>query len=298
VTQSHSEVGVRQRSVNDMDTTPFESERARLTRLAARILGSSKDADDVVQEAWLRFARTDAIDEPSAWLTTVVTRLCLDTLRRNHTRAAFETEVAPIDSPGPEVDAMTADQVGEAMQVVLDTLAPAERAAFVLHEVFGYPFAEIGTMLGRSDDAVRQLASRARRKVRGIPPSAHERRAEAESARVVQAFISAAHGGELSQLLTLLAPDVIMHSDAAGQRMRTEALYVGPDAVAARFNGSRGARVVMVDGDLGAAWMVNGTPRVVFLFHVIDALVESIELIADAEVVAMMDVTLVKEGAQ
>jgi RNA polymerase sigma factor (sigma-70 family) len=281
-----------------MDTTAFESERARLTRLAARILGSARDADDVVQEAWLRFSRTDAIDEPAAWLTTVVTRLCLDTLRRSQTRTAYETEFAPTDTHGPEADAMTADLVGEAMQVVLTTLAPAERAAFVLHEVFGYPFVEIGPMLGRSDAAVRQLASRARRKVRDIPPSAHERRAEAESARVVEAFISAAHGGELAQLLTLLAPDVIMHSDAAGQRMGTEALYAGPGAVAGRFNASRGAKVVMVDGELGAAWMVNGTPRVVFLFHVLDALVQSIELIADAEVVTMMEVTPLGEGAR
>lgn len=281
-----------------MDTVAFESERARLTRLAAHILGSAKDADDVVQEAWLRFARTDAIDEPPAWLTTVVTRLCLDTLRRSNTRTAYETGVVPTDTPGPEMDAMMADRVGAAMQVVLDTLAPAERATFVLHEVFSYPFAEIGTMLGRSDAAVRQLASRARRKVRGIPPSADERRAEAASTRVVEAFISAAHGGELSRLLTLLAPDVIMHSDAAGQRMGTEALYAGPEAVAGRFNNSRGARVVMIDGDVGATWMVNGTPRAVFLFHVMDALIQSIELIADAEVVAMMDVTPLGETAR
>src|ERR1700685_2383100 len=153
-----------------IDGTDFDAERPRLTAIAVRILGSNGDADDVVQEAWLRLSRTDAIDDLPAWLTTVVTRLCLDHLRKRRTRSVAEAgaPVEPVD-PDPEADALLAERMGDAMQVVLDTLAPAERATFVLHDVFGYPFDEISAVMGRSSTAVRQLASRARRKVQGEP---------------------------------------------------------------------------------------------------------------------------------
>jgi len=186
-----------------MNVTDFEAERPRLTALAARILGAEAEADDVVQEAWLRLSRTDDIDDPPAWLTTVVTRLCLDHLRKRHTRSEAEAEAeapadaAPID---PEADALLAERVGAAMHVVLDALTPAERAAFVLHDVFGYRFDEISAALGRSGTAVRQLASRARRKVQGEPEPAAEQAARAESRLVVEAFLAAARGGELATL--------------------------------------------------------------------------------------------------
>lgn len=275
-----------------MTVSEFEHERPRLTAIAARILGSNAEADDVVQEAWLRLARTDSVDDLPAWLTTVVTRLCLDRLRQRRTRSQAESQ-APVDaSPiDPEADAVLAERVSGAMQVVLDTLAPAERAAFVLHDVFGYPFEEISEVLGRSVTAVRQLASRARRKVRGTPETAPEQAAREESRRVVDAFVTAARGGELATLLTLLAPEVVMRADAAGQQMGTDALYDGPDAVAARFNGARGAAPVVLDGDPGAAWIINRTVKVAFAFHVEDGLVREIELIADPQILATMEVT-------
>ena len=157
-------------NVTTVDVTDFDAERPRLTAIAIRILGSEADADDVLQESWLRLSRADDVDDLPAWLTTVVTRLCLDHLRKRRTRSAAEAEAGvPADSvpADPEADALLAETVGGAMQVVLDALAPAERAAFVLHDIFGYPFEEISEVLGRSGTAVRQLASRARRKVQG-----------------------------------------------------------------------------------------------------------------------------------
>ena len=209
--------------------TDFDAERPRLTSIAIRILGSGADADDVVQEAWLRLCRTDDIDDLPAWLTTVVTRLCLDHLRKRRTRSEAETEapadLGPVD---PEADALLAETVGGAMQVVLDSLAPAERAAFVLHDVFGYPFDDISAILGRSGTAVRQLASRARRKVQGAPEPVAAEAARAESRRVVDAFLAAARGGDLATLLSLLAPEAVMRADLVGQRMGTDPVYDGP----------------------------------------------------------------------
>lgn len=275
-----------------MDVTDFEAERPRLTAIAARILGSAAEADDVVQEAWLRLSRSDDIEDPPAWLTTVVTRLCLDHLRRRRTRTETEAE-APADAAAvdPEADALLAERVGEAMQVVLDTLAPAERAAFVLHDVFGYRFDEISVVLGRSDTAVRQLASRARRKVQGKPEPAAEQAARAESRHVVDAFLAAARGGELATLLSLLAPDAVMRADPVGQLMGTEALYDGAASVAARFNGARGAAPIVIDGDLGGAWIMRGTVQVAFVFHVEAGRVREIELIADPEILATLQMT-------
>jgi RNA polymerase sigma-70 factor (ECF subfamily) len=274
-----------------MDATQFDAERPRLTAIATRILGSGADADDVVQEAWLRLRRTDDIDNLPAWLTTVVTRLCLDHLRRRRTRTEAETEAptdfGPVD---PEADAVLADRLDGAMQVVLDALAPAERAAFVLHDVFGYPFEEISIVLGRSGTAVRQLASRARRKVQGAPEPETELAARTESRRVVSAFLSAARGGDLTTLLSLLAPDVVMRPDLVGQQMGTGSVFDGADAVAARFNGTRGATPVTIDGDLGAAWFMAGAVKVAFAFHVDGGLVREIELIADPDVLATLDV--------
>ena len=275
-----------------MNLTDFEAERPRLAAIAARILGSPIEADDVLQEARLRLSRTDDVDDLPAWLTTVVTRLCLDHLRKRRTRSEVEAN-APIDSAPtePEADAMLAERVGEAMQVVLDTLAPAERAAFVLHDVFGYPFDEISAVLGRSGTAVRQLASRARRKVQGVPEPAVEQTARTDSRRVVDAFLVAARGGALATLLSLLAPDAVMRADLVGQRMGTSPVYDGAAAVAERFNGAKGAAPVTIDGELGAAWIAAGTVKVAFVFQVEAGLVREIELIADHDVLATMDVS-------
>jgi RNA polymerase sigma-70 factor (ECF subfamily) len=277
-----------------MEATDFAAERPRLTAIAARILGSAADADDVVQEAWLRLSRADDVDDLPAWLTTVVTRLCLDHLRKRRTRSAADAaapaDLAPVD---PEADAMLAAEMGEAMQIVVDALAPAERAAFVLHDVFGYPFDEISAIMGRSGTAVRQLASRARRKVQGAEPAADQAR-RAESNRIVDAFLTAARGGDLAALLDLLAPDAFMRADLVAQTMGTDGIYDGPDAVAARLNGARGAAPVTIDGELGAAWIQAGETKVAFVFHVDDGLVREVELIADPTVLATMDIVRVR----
>ena len=273
----------------------FDAERPRLTAIATRMLGSAADADDVLQEAWLRLSRTDDVEDLPAWLTTVVTRLCIDHLRRRRTRSANEAEVVadpvPVD---PEADALLAERTVDAMQVVLDTLAPAERAAFVLHDVFGYPFDDIAAVMGRSVTAVRQLASRARRKVQGTPEPAASKAARAESRRVVEAFLAAARGGDLATLLSLLAPDAVMRADLVGQQMGTDPVYDGAAAVAARFDGARGAAPVTIDGELGAAWIQAGSTRVAFVFHAEAGLVREVELIADPEVLATLDVVRVR----
>ena len=278
-----------------MQVTDFEAERTRLTAIATRILGSAADADDVLQEAWLRLSRTDDIEDLPSWLTTVVTRLCLDQLRKRRTRSAAEAEVpADLALVDPEADALLAEKTGDAMQVVLDTLAPAERAAFVLHDVFGYPFDEISAVMGRSGSAVRQLASRARRKVQGVPEPVASQAARAENQQVVEAFLAAARGGDLATLLLLLAPDAIMRADLVGQKMGTDPVYDGAAAVAARFNGARGAAPVTIDGDLGAAWIHAGSTKVAFVFHVEAGLVREVELIAAPDVLATMDIVRVR----
>ena len=278
-----------------MNVTDFDAERPRLTAIAVRMLGSDADADDVLQEAWLRLSRTEGIDDLPAWLTTVVTRLCLDQLRRGRTRSVVEATVpegrAPVD---PEADVLLAEMAGDAMQVVLDALAPAERAAFVLHDVFGYPFDEVSAVMGRSTTAVRQLASRARRKVQGMPEPATSRATRAESQRVVDAFLIAARGGDLSTLLSLLAPNAVMRADLVGQTMGTEPTYEGAEAVAARFNGTRGATPVTIDGELGAAWIQSGSTKVAFVFHLEAGLVHEVELIADPDILRTMDIVRVR----
>ena len=275
-----------------MEKGAFDAERPRLRAIATRILGSEADADDVLQEAWLRLSGIDDIDDIDvlpAWLTTVVTRLCLDHLRKRRTRAEVEVPSDPAPA-NPEADAVLADTAGRAMQVVLDTLAPAERAAFVLHDVFGYPFDEVSAVMGRSGTAVRQLASRARRKVQGAPEPVATQARRAENRRVVGAFLAAARGGDLATLLLLLAPEAVMRADLVGQRMGTDPVYDGAPAVAARFNGVKGAVPVTIDGDLGGAWIVAGKVKVVFAFHVDAGLVREIELIADPDVLATVDV--------
>ncbi|WP_203782988.1 sigma-70 family RNA polymerase sigma factor [Paractinoplanes rishiriensis] len=199
----------------------FERERARLVAVAHRMLGSRADAEDAVQEAWLRLARQDAgaIDNLGGWLTTVVGRVCIDVLRSRRARPETSYEdrlpefVLTEDSGvAPEDEALLADSVGTALLVVLDALGPAERLAFVLHDLFAVPFDDIGQIIGRSADATKMLASRARRKVQGTPRPAEERRKQRE---VVDAFLAAARGGDFDGLLRLLHPQVTWRSYSA-----------------------------------------------------------------------------------
>ena len=205
-------------------TERFEENRPRLRGVAYRLLGSLSEADDAVQEAWLRLHRTDAaaVENLAGWLTTVVSRVCLDMLRLRTSRRE-EPIGAQVDEPSvlrgrgtdPEGEAVLADSVGVALLVLLDTLTPAERLAFVLHDLFAIPFEEIGSILGRSPAAAKQLASRARRRVRGAPaPSGADRARQRE---VVEAFIKAARTGDLESLLAVLDPDAVLHIDGAAR---------------------------------------------------------------------------------
>lgn len=266
---------------------PFEEHRTHLIAVATRILGPGGDAEDAVQEAWLRYDRTDVsgVENLRGWLTTVVSRICLDQLRSRTARREdlVDTQLErPADGLTPEDDAVVAEAVGSAMQTVLDELSPPERVAFVLHDLFAVSFDEIADLLERSPAATRQLASRARRRIRGTTP------ATAPGREVVDAFLKAARAGEFDSLLALLDPDVVCRADAASVSMGGPVpLLVGPHAVANRFNGgAQAARLTIVDGLAGAAWMHRGEAKVIFDFTVIDDKIVAIDLLADPEVLA------------
>jgi RNA polymerase sigma factor (sigma-70 family) len=242
----------------------FEAERPRLQRIAARILGDADAAQDVVQQAWLRLHATD---EPIAnlpgWLTTVTSRLCLDRLRARmpEPTESIEIEATALD---PADDVVLADTVGIALQVVLDRLTPAERVAFVLHDSFGVDFEAIASMLDTTPVAARKLASRARAKVR--PAASEDAPADWE---IVDAFMAAARQGDFTRLLELLAPDVVVSADTAASVLGTPARLVGPDEVAAFFNGAAAAAFpVFVEDRPGAAWIHRGEVKVAFDFTI------------------------------
>jgi RNA polymerase sigma-70 factor (ECF subfamily) len=222
----------------------FEAHRAYLRAVAYRMLGSRAEAEDAVQEAWLRVARADAdrIRDTRAWLTTVVARICLDLLRSRSARGEVALDAPPpAEGPDPEQEAVLADSVGLALLVVLDTLAPAERLAFVLHDLFAVPFAEIAPIVGRSTDATKMLASRARRRVRAaeVPDTDPARQRE-----VVEAFLAASRAGDFAALLEVLDPDVTVRAGAV--EVRGARAVAGQALVFARR--AEDARVVCVDG--------------------------------------------------
>ena len=269
-------------------TDRFEAERGRLRAVAFRMLGSQAEAEDAVQEAWLRLERAggDGIDNIGGWLTTVVGRICLDMLR---TRTRRRED--PIDGDDGEVQhadpgtlaedhAALADSVGLALLVVLERLAPVERLAFVLHDMFDVPFEEIGRIVDRSPVAARQLASRARRRVQGLPeaPAAdYERRRG-----VVAAFLAASRDGDFSGLLAVLDPDVVFHADADAVRLGSLAEIHGAQAVATTFKGkATAARLALVDGQLGLAVVLGGQLKVVVLMDVDGDHIIAIDSFAD-----------------
>ena len=245
-------------------TERFEEHRPRLRGVAYRMLGSLGEAEDAVQEAWLRLNGTDAatIENLAGWLTTVVSRVCLDMLRGRELRRERSMAAQSINPPvvrgagaDPESEAMLADSVGIALLVVLDTLTPAERLAFVLHDLFALPFEEVGSIMGRSAAAAKQLASRARRRVRGAPPRSRGRKAHQR--RVVEAFLDAVRTGNLDGLLAVLDPDAILHIDAAA---RVDGLVKrdAPESEAGMARELRGAstwaaRMIALSRGLGAA---------------------------------------------
>ncbi|MFD6073095.1 sigma-70 family RNA polymerase sigma factor, partial [Amycolatopsis lurida] len=270
----------------------FEEQRGRLVAVAQRMLGSRADAEDAVQEAWLRLARQDAdtIDNLSGWLTTVVGRVCIDALRSRKTRPEDSYDEPPellVLEDSPEEDALLAESVGVALVVVLDTLGPAERLAFVLHDLFGVPFAEVGEILGKSAAAAKMLASRARRKVQGRRP-ADEPRQHA----VVEAFLAAAREGDFEGLVEMLDPDVTWRS----QSRHGEVVRLGAVEVATRVQ--RGARAVvttrpaLVNGKPGiVSWSRTGKLLGVMSCTVVDGRIVEIESVSDPRRLAAMGVT-------
>jgi RNA polymerase sigma-70 factor (ECF subfamily) len=274
----------------------FEEQRGRLVAVAYRMLGSRADAEDAVQEAWLRLARQDeaSIDNLAGWLTTVVGRVCIDVLRSRKTRPEMsyddqmpEFVVTEDDGAAPEDEAVLANSVGLAMLVVLDALNPAERLAIVLHDMFAVPFDEIGQILGKSADASKMLASRARGKVRKgrQPDSARQQQRE-----VVDAFLAAARAGDFERLMRLLAPDVTwtVHTPRGVVVKLGATEVVGKIRQAVHAKGT--VRRVLVNGEPGiAAWSQDGEPFAVMACTVVDGRIVAIESMTDAARLAAMD---------
>ncbi len=260
----------------------FEAERPRLVGIASRVLGDHAEAQDVVQQAWLRLHGTDSeIDCLPAWLTTVTTRLCLDRLR-SRTPVPVD-EVEPTETVNdPADDVALADTVGLALNVVLDRLRPRERVAFVLHDSFGFGFPTIAGVLDTTPEAARKLASRARAKV--TQPHPEDRLADWE---VVDAFMAAAKNGDFERLLRLLAPDAAVTADDAAVLVGTPRQIEGSDDVATFFNGSARAALPVFVGDRpGAAWFHVGAAKVAFDFTIVDGLVRAVTFRAAPDVLS------------
>jgi RNA polymerase sigma-70 factor, ECF subfamily len=265
----------------------FEANRPRLRAMAYRMLGSLSDAEDALQEAWLRASAADAsvVANPEGWFTTIVARVCLDMLRSRKSRREEPLEQGHLDvaADGPEHEAMLADSVGFALLVVLDTLPPAERVAFVLHDTFGLPFDEIAAITGRSPGAARQLASRARRRIRG-PASVPAARL-ARQRQVAEAFLAAARGGDLNGLLAVLDPEAVLHADAAAVPSGVAVTIRGAVAVARNARAasarSRYSGVALVDGTPGIVMAPRGRLAVVLAFTIADDKISRIDVIAD-----------------
>ncbi|MFD0686510.1 RNA polymerase sigma factor SigJ [Actinomadura fibrosa] len=277
----------------------FEAHRGHLRAVAYRMLGSLTEADDAVQEAWLRLSRTDtsAVENLGGWLTTVVGRVCLDMLRSRTSRRETPLDerlpdpvVSPADGIDPEQEALVADSVGLALLVVLQSLAPAERLAFVLHDMFGVPFEEIAEIVGRSPAAARQMASRARRRVRGAAPVPD--RDLKRQREVMEAFQAAARGGDLEALVAVLDPDVVLRADGGGPEGGWTEIR-GARAVAEQAllfrRLAHESRPALVNGATGIVSSVDGRPVSVLSFTIADGRVVAIDILADPDRLAHLD---------
>ncbi|HEY1691838.1 MAG TPA: sigma-70 family RNA polymerase sigma factor [Polyangiaceae bacterium] len=289
---------------------PFEESRNHLRGVAYRMLGSLSEADDAVQEAWLRLQRTDTTDVANlrGWLTTVVARVCLDMLRAReaHPEEPLEahaadraSDAAPGSGADPEGDALLADSVGVALLVVLERLEPAERLAFVLHDLFGMSFEEIGPVVARTPAAARQLASRARRRVQGTPATTEADLGQQRE--VVKAFLRALRGGDFAGIVAVLDPDVVVHTDGAG----VGAAGKGPREIRGADAWARGAvafgrlagdvHVAMVEGTIGLVFAPRGKLQRVMRFEFAGGRIARAELVSDAARLATMEVGIVRE---
>ncbi len=280
----------------------FEANRTHLKAVAYRMLGSLPEAEDAVQEAWLRLSRSDAsaVENLSGWLTTVVARVSLDMLRSRASRREepYVTDDQVLRRPDaaaadPEQAAMLADSVGLALLVVLDALDPAERLAFVLHDMFAVPFDEIAPIVGRTTEATRQLASRGRRRVQGAAtPDADVFRQR----EVVSAFLAASRDGDFEALVAMLDPDVVLRSDPAAVKVGSDAERRGPRSVAEMFSGrAHEARLALLGAAVGAVWAPGGTPRVAFSFTVVEGKITAVDIVADPEQLRALDVVVLAD---
>lgn len=284
----------------DRLTVEFEASRPRLRGLAYRMLGSYEEAEDTVQETWLRVDRADSadVDNLGGWLTTITARVCLDRLRARRSRrenpaGTHPPEAVVVDLNRPEDEAVIADSVGSALLVVMDLLSPAERVAFVLHDVFAVPFDEIGIIVGRSRDAARQLASRARRRLQGATAAGgvdlvHQR-------EVVGAFLAATRGGDFDALLAVLDPDVVLRPDAAAVRLGNVPEALGANAVGEFMRrGASALRLALVDDVAGLAWMPDGHILGAVQFTIAGDRIVQIELTRDPDHLDRLDVVLLE----
>lgn len=287
-------------SEDDRLAEQFEAQRPHLQALAYRMLGSREAARDAAQEAWLRLSRSDAasIDNLGGWLTTVVSRLCLDALRARKVRgdeARRAPDPVPVagDAP-PDAALLWADSLGAALGVVLDALGPAERVAFVLHDLFDWPFAEIAAIVGRSPAAARQLASRARRRLQGA-----EAGATVDPARqrdLVRAFLAASRDGDLAALLALLDPEVVLRADPAAVAQGAPRQLSGADAVAALFQQrTRALRPALIEGLAGAVWAPGGARRGIIEFQLRGGRIVALSLRADPALLGELAVSQLAE---
>lgn len=273
----------------------FEANRPHLRRVAYRMLGSSAEAEDAVQEAWLRLSRSDTsgVDNLGGWLTTVTARICLDMLRSRKMRReeALDDPAPAGKAPGgfePELEAQLADSVGLAMLVVLQALTPAERVAFVLHDMFDISFDEIASVVGRTPEATRQLASRARRRVQGAPAVPEGELARQRS--VVDAFLAASRDGDFEGLLTLLDPDVVLRADATAVALGDTAETRGATPVAQFFKGrAQLARTALVNGRVGVVVAPKGRLLLVLLPVVVGGRIIEIDVVADPARLAALE---------
>ncbi|MFF1444421.1 sigma-70 family RNA polymerase sigma factor [Streptomyces sp. NPDC058295] len=297
---------------NEWLAARFETDRPRLRAVAYRVLGSQTEAEDAVQETWLRVTRSDAaaVENMSGWLTTIVARVSLNMLQSRKSRREDLVDVPEDDgshrlgtAADPEQEALLAESVGAAMFLILDTLTPAERLAFVLHDMFAVPFEEIATIMDRTPAATRQLASRARRRFQrqgvappaadAVPPAVALRdegagSAQADKAGFIHAFLTASREGDFEALLAVLAPDIVVRADRAAVRMGVATgmgvpeEIRGADAVTRAFaNLSWSPVPALVDGSAGLAYVQDGVPRAVFRFAVADGLITGIDILAD-----------------
>jgi RNA polymerase sigma-70 factor (ECF subfamily) len=275
----------------------FETERSHLRAVAYRMLGSSGEAEDAVQEAWLRLSRSDAaaVENLGGWLTTVVARVCLDMLRSRKARredpvdeSSPEPAAGREDQPNPEQDALLAESVGLALLAVLETLAPAERVAFVLHDMFDLSFDEIGSIVGRNAAATRQLASRARRRVQGASAAPDPDRSRRQE--IVSAFIEASRGGNLEALLAVLDPDVVVRADRSAVQLGAAAEVRGAaDAAQAFLGRAQTAKPAMVAGMPGFVVAPEGKLLIAFRIVTTNGRIASIDLIGDPDRLAEPD---------